>query len=245
MTATPIQNSLNDLFAAFHFLKYKPYSEYTSWKASIMNNPRRFEKLQTLLNPLMLRRTKQELEQERVQGQEQKQEEKQEDEEAEATADECNMFALPPRILEFHEIEFTENERTIYEQLQSCMSQVFDGYAQNSAVGKNFSRCLAMLSHLRQICNDLRLARNKIAQIQQLLIQGGNQMQTQNQILNVEQLLLLMRGGEDNDNENGNNNNNSNSVHKKSETYLSEIKRAIECADGEECPICKIGRAHV
>ena len=50
MTATPIQNSLDDIYSAFAFLKYEPFSLYTKWKRSIAEHRLGMTRLQ--VNPL-------------------------------------------------------------------------------------------------------------------------------------------------------------------------------------------------
>lgn len=63
LSGTPIQNSIEDLYSYFRFLKYDPYSSYVLFCGTIKNpinsNPvKGYQKLQAILKTVMLRRTK-------------------------------------------------------------------------------------------------------------------------------------------------------------------------------------------
>lgn len=63
LSGTPIQNTIDDLYSYFRFLKYDPYAEYRSFcntlKLPISRNAvQGYKKLQAVLRAIMLRRTK-------------------------------------------------------------------------------------------------------------------------------------------------------------------------------------------
>lgn len=65
LSGTPIQNSIDELFSYFRFLKCEPYSNYTSFCNQIKNSISRrssssqgYKKLQAVLKTIMIRRTK-------------------------------------------------------------------------------------------------------------------------------------------------------------------------------------------
>ena len=59
VTATPVHNSLHDLYAAFLFLRYAPYSDHRQWMRLIhTRDSRGLERARTLLQAVMLRRRK-------------------------------------------------------------------------------------------------------------------------------------------------------------------------------------------
>lgn len=63
LSGTPIQNSIDDLYSYFKFLKYDPYAVYSSFCSSIKypisrNASHGYKKLQAVLRTVLLRRTK-------------------------------------------------------------------------------------------------------------------------------------------------------------------------------------------
>jgi SNF2 family DNA or RNA helicase len=63
LSGTPIQNAIDELYSYFRFLKYDPYSTYTSFCTMIKHPIARnavhgYKKLQTVLRLVLLRRTK-------------------------------------------------------------------------------------------------------------------------------------------------------------------------------------------
>ena len=59
VTATPLQNSIDDLYPAFVFLRYAPYSEYRVWKQYMhTKDGKGVERCRTLLRAVAIRRRK-------------------------------------------------------------------------------------------------------------------------------------------------------------------------------------------
>lgn len=63
LSGTPIQNSIDELFSYFRFLRYDPYDKYKTFTSSIKafisrDSIRGYQKLQVVLRNIMLRRTK-------------------------------------------------------------------------------------------------------------------------------------------------------------------------------------------
>lgn len=63
LSGTPIQNTIDDLYSYFRFLKYEPYAAYKSFYHTIKipisrNSLHGYKKLQAVLRAIMLRRTK-------------------------------------------------------------------------------------------------------------------------------------------------------------------------------------------
>lgn len=63
LSGTPIQNTIDDLYSYFRFLKYDPYAVYKSFYHTIKvpisrNSAHGYKKLQAILRAIMLRRTK-------------------------------------------------------------------------------------------------------------------------------------------------------------------------------------------
>ena len=59
VTATPLQNSIDDLYPAFLFLHYAPYSDYTVWKQYMHSKDGKgVERCRTLMRAIAIRRIK-------------------------------------------------------------------------------------------------------------------------------------------------------------------------------------------
>lgn len=63
LSGTPIQNSIDELFSYFRFLRYDPYADYKTFCSGVkypiaLNSIQGYKKLQAILRAIMLRRTK-------------------------------------------------------------------------------------------------------------------------------------------------------------------------------------------
>ncbi|KAJ0254625.1 SNF2 domain-containing protein [Hirschfeldia incana] len=134
LSGTPIQNSIDDLYSYFRFLKYDPYSSYICFCNSIKNpvakTPvRGYQKLQAILKTVMLRRTKGSL------------------------IDGKPIISLPPKSIELRKVDFTEEERDFYTNLESESRSQFQEYKEAGTVKQNYVNILLMLLRLRQACD--------------------------------------------------------------------------------------------
>jgi len=241
MTATPIQNTLDDLYAAFHFLRYQHWSNYNHWKAGILNHSKGIQRIRTLLAGVMLRRLKadyissasaehkHEGDDEAATGGDARDRDLRDDgreagERAAAPKAKQKMIHLPPKVFVTHSVKFSDYERFIYQQLKTLMNQIFSGYQRTNSVGKHFSQCLKMLLQLRQSCNHLKLIKNSVHRIHSIL--DGLDKETNN--MDIEQLLSVINGKRSCQNR---------GALQCSQQYLDEIKNALESGN-DECPIC-------
>lgn len=134
LSGTPIQNSIDDLFSYFRFLKYDPYAVYKSFtsriKLPISRNPvQGYQKLQAVLKTVMLRRTK---------G---------------STIDGEPIIVLPKKTITLKKVEFSAEERDFYHFLEVQSQAQFKVYAAAGTVKKNYVNILLMLLRLRQACD--------------------------------------------------------------------------------------------
>lgn len=141
LSGTPIQNSIDDLFSYFRFLKYDPYAIYKSFtskiKLPISRNPiSGYQKLQAVLKTVMLRRTK---------G---------------TTIDGEPIITLPPKTVTLQKVEFSAEERDFYHLLEVHSQAQFKVYAAAGTVKKNYVNILLMLLRLRQACDHPLLAKS-------------------------------------------------------------------------------------
>jgi SNF2 family DNA or RNA helicase len=105
LSGTPMQNSADDLYPLFKFLKYDPYSKASTFKELIrdaINGSKPelgYQRLQTVLLTCMLRRTKNS----KIDGQ--------------------PVVALPERRVVLEQQEFSTPEREFYKKLEEEASQ--------------------------------------------------------------------------------------------------------------------------
>ncbi|CAG7885620.1 unnamed protein product [Brassica rapa] len=134
LSGTPIQNSIDDLYSYFRFLKYDPYSSYILFCNSIKNPVAKtlvkgYQKLQAILKTVMLRRTKGSL------------------------IDGKPIISLPPKSIELRKVEFTEEERDFYSNLEHTSRDQFQEYKEAGTVKQNYVKILLMLLRLHQACD--------------------------------------------------------------------------------------------
>ncbi|KAJ9566020.1 hypothetical protein OSB04_001986 [Centaurea solstitialis] len=140
LSGTPIQNSIDDLYSYFRFLRYDPLAVFKSFcsaiKAPIQRNPvAGYKKLQVILKTIMLRRTKGTL----LKGE--------------------PIISLPPKTIVLKKVDFTAEERGFYRSLEADSRAQFAKYAAAGTVKQNYINILLMLLRLRQACDHPLLVR--------------------------------------------------------------------------------------
>ncbi|CAL9090980.1 unnamed protein product [Musa textilis] len=134
LSGTPIQNAIDDLYSYFRFLKYDPYSVYSSFCASIKypiskNTSSGYRKLQAVLKAVLLRRTK---------G---------------TVIDGEPILKLPPKSICLKKVDFSHEEREFYLKLEADSRQQFKAYAAAGTLKQNYASILLLLLRLRQACD--------------------------------------------------------------------------------------------
>ncbi|XP_058756114.1 helicase-like transcription factor CHR28 [Vicia villosa] len=140
LSGTPIQNSIDDLYSYFRFLRYDPYDELETFcskiKVPITNNPRiGYSKLQAILKIIMLRRTK------------------------DTVLDGQPIISLPPKRVKCKRVTFSQEEHDFYSKLETDSRAQFQEYADAGTVKQNYVHILSMLLRLRQACNHPQLVK--------------------------------------------------------------------------------------
>lgn len=134
LSGTPIQNSIDELFSYFRFLRYDPYSGYKSF-CSMLKNPisrnsvQGYKKLYAVLRTVMLRRTKGTF----IDGE--------------------PIITLPEKTINLKKVEFSVEERAYYKKLEADSRSQFKAYAAAGTLGQNYANILLMLLRLRQACD--------------------------------------------------------------------------------------------
>ncbi|CAD8102728.1 unnamed protein product [Paramecium sonneborni] len=151
-TGTPIQNNLNDMFSLIHFIKLEPWSDYLWWNAYI-NKPHEegkeniFPLLNSILRPILLRRTK-----------------KSKDQNGKP------IISLPNKEIHFEYIELKKDERMVYDRMEKKSQEEVVGYLEKGILMSQYMKVFEILIRLRQICDHplLITSRSDVKNIDQL-----------------------------------------------------------------------------
>ncbi|KAJ4917660.1 SNF2 domain-containing protein / helicase domain-containing protein / zinc finger protein-related [Raphanus sativus] len=140
LSGTPIQNTIDDLFSYFRFLRYDPYAVYKSFYNTIKlpisrNSPNGYKKLQAILKAIMLRRTKGTL------------------------LDGKPIINLPPKTINLSKVDFSVEERSFYTKLEADSRSQFKAYYDAGTLNQNYASILLMLLRLRQACDHPQLTK--------------------------------------------------------------------------------------
>ncbi|WZZ61413.1 hypothetical protein YC2023_061520 [Brassica napus] len=148
LSGTPIQNTIDDLYSYFRFLRYNPYAVYKSFYHTIKvpiskSSLHGYKKLQAVLKAIMLRRTKGTL------------------------LDGKPIINLPPKKISLSKVDFSVEERSFYKKLEADSRSQFkvflfvlhtlSAYAAAGTLGQNYGNILLMLLRLRQACDHPQL----------------------------------------------------------------------------------------
>ncbi|KAF2688329.1 hypothetical protein K458DRAFT_400539 [Lentithecium fluviatile CBS 122367] len=135
LTGTPIVNRLEDLFSLVRFLKVEPWSNFSFWKTFITvpfeagEFIRALDVVQTVLEPLVLRRTKDM-----------------------KTPDGEALVPLPPRSIDIDRVELSQDERDVYDHIFLRAKNVFKANADAGTLLKSYTTIFAQILRLRQSC---------------------------------------------------------------------------------------------
>ncbi|KAL8724382.1 MAG: hypothetical protein Q9181_006853 [Wetmoreana brouardii] len=144
LTGTPIVNRLEDLFSLVRFLRVEPWNNFSFWKTFITvpfeskDFIRALDVVQTVLEPLVLRRTKDM-----------------------KTPDGQALVPLPPRTIDIEEIELSKQEREVYDYIYTRARRTFNATMEAGTLLKSYTTIFAQILRLRQSCCHPVLTRNK------------------------------------------------------------------------------------
>ncbi|ORY17166.1 SNF2 family N-terminal domain-domain-containing protein [Clohesyomyces aquaticus] len=144
LTGTPIVNRLEDLFSLVRFLKVEPWSNFSFWKTFITvpfeskDFIRALDVVQTVLEPLVLRRTKDM-----------------------KTPDGEALVPLPPRTIVIDKIQLSQDERDVYDHIFLRAKKVLNANAEAGTLLKSYTTIFAQILRLRQSCCHPVLTRHK------------------------------------------------------------------------------------
>ncbi|BGP07126.1 DNA helicase rad5 [Rhodotorula toruloides] len=132
LTGTPIVNRLEDLYSLLHFIQLEPWGHFSFFKTFVTvpfqnKDPRAIEVIQVILESILLRREK-----------------KMRDKDGNP------IVALPEKKLDVVHLEFTKDERDIYDALYRNAKSKFLGYAEEGTVLQHVTAIFSILMRLRQ-----------------------------------------------------------------------------------------------
>ncbi|CAO2045986.1 unnamed protein product [Urochloa humidicola] len=135
LTGTPIQNNLEDLYSLFRFLRVEPWRNWALWNKLVQKpyeegDERGLKLVQSILKPIMLRRTKNSTDKE---GR--------------------PILNLPPANIEVKYCDLSEAEKDFYEALFRRSKVKFDQFVEQGKVLNNYASILELLLRLRQCCD--------------------------------------------------------------------------------------------
>lgn len=162
-----MQNNLDELQSLIRFLRIKPYNDRTIWKEQITDPLAKgrggiaMRRLQYYLKAFMKRRTKDVLKQEGALNPGGK---------ASTAGSNHNGFKITARRIETVEAEFSPEERTFYERLESRTDRSLEQMMGSEKA--NYACMLVLLLRLRQACNHPRLVGGNLANDRDALTTG-------------------------------------------------------------------------
>ncbi|KAL8484399.1 hypothetical protein ACS0TY_026896 [Phlomoides rotata] len=135
LTGTPIQNNLEDVYSLLRFLKIEPWGSWAWWNKLVQRpfeegDERGLKLVQSILRPIMLRRTKTSTDRE---GR--------------------PILVLPPADIQVIHCDLTEAEKDFYEALFKKSKVKFDQFVEQGRVLHNYASILELLLRLRQCCD--------------------------------------------------------------------------------------------
>ncbi|EMD32811.1 hypothetical protein CERSUDRAFT_143402 [Gelatoporia subvermispora B] len=133
LTGTPITNTLADIYGFLRFGRFRPWNDWIDFneyiaKVQLEDAPLAGLRAQEVLRPLLLRRTK--------------------NSELEGKP----LLELPEKHIDLVELEFSEEEREIYDQFERRAQICINRFIRDNTVVKNHTFVLVMILRLRQLC---------------------------------------------------------------------------------------------
>lgn len=137
MTGTPMMNSIDELYPLLRFLRVHPYSDWTQFNMAIgkpvkhqhpATRKKAMNRVQILLKSTMLRRQKT------------------------SVVDGEQICTIPAKHTTLDNVEFSDDEHSIYKALEQKSQLQFNKYLDRNTVSANYANILVLLLRLRQAC---------------------------------------------------------------------------------------------
>lgn len=134
LTGTPIINKIDDIYSLVRFLSLEPLCNYSFWKSFVTvpfeqrNFAQALEVVKCFVNPIILRRTKNMLQ------------------------DGKPLVLLPPKEVTMEKLSFSPFERKVYDLLKNRASESFRSLILSGNPLRGFTQIFTHILRLRQIC---------------------------------------------------------------------------------------------
>ncbi|KZT61690.1 hypothetical protein CALCODRAFT_490930, partial [Calocera cornea HHB12733] len=133
LTGTPVINSLADLYGYFRFIRLRPWNDWRDYNDHVAGIQKKqpqlaSERAQGILQTCLLRRKK------------------------DSMLDGKRLIELTNKEVVQTVLEFSPEERQIYEFVQGKIQAVFNRYLRAGTVLKNYSHILVLILRLKQLC---------------------------------------------------------------------------------------------
>lgn len=221
LTGTPIVNRLEDLFSLVRFLRVEPWNNFSFWKTFITapfenkDAIRALNVVQTVLEPLVLRRTKDM-----------------------KTPEGDALVPLPPRIIDIEEVELSKPEREVYDFIFTRAKRTFNASVEAGTLLKSYTTIFAQILRLRQSCCHPVLTRNKnIVAEEEDAAAAAEANDTNGLADDMDLQELIDRFTADTDAA-AKSSQPENTVTDPSLTFTTHALRQIQTESSGECPIC-------
>ncbi|KAG0175436.1 DNA helicase rad5 [Apophysomyces sp. BC1034] len=218
VTGTPIQNKLEDLYSLVRFLKYEPWANYTFWRTFITipfekKDVRAMKAVQTVLEPIVLRRTKDMRD-----------------------ANGNPMVPLPQKQVNIEYLQFSAAEKDIYDSVYSDSKTKFSDYCVAGNILSHYASIFQLLIRLRQVsCHPYLVIGNKSeGELRETL-------RTDYGSITLESLIAKYSNGSDmslSQDQQRYNISVLQNLLSKQKSFPKKSEEDIESQDEDECPIC-------
>ncbi|EKV18216.1 DNA repair protein rad5 [Penicillium digitatum PHI26] len=216
LTGTPIVNRLEDLFSLVRFLKVEPWSNFSFWKTFITvpfeskEYVRALNVVQSVLEPLVLRRTK-----------------------SMKTQEGEPLVPLPKKTVTIEEVELPKQEREIYDYIFTRAKRTYNDNVVAGTLLQSYSTIFAQILRLRQTCCHPIMTRNKaiVAEEESAAVAADAANEFKDD-MDLQELINQFTA------ENANANANSQDTSGTMIKFTTHALRQIQTESSGECPIC-------
>ncbi|KAF9007048.1 SNF2 family DNA-dependent ATPase [Cyathus striatus] len=158
LTGTPITNTLADIYGLLRFGRFRPWNDWNSFneyvaKIQIEDAPLAGFRAQTILKPILLRRTK------------------------DAQLEGEPILKLPPKEIKLVTLKFSMEERDVYDSFEKRTKIRLNKFIRERTLVNNHAAVLVMILRMRQLCCHPHLILSQTAGYEDptLLVAGDNE----------------------------------------------------------------------